>query len=156
MAKSTSVTPKLHQRHGTSRHAPQLGSLGQRAAQARTTFPTYKYPVSRGARVRNARVVLLQLCLCIRALTKGIFQYNNTLGFDVRLLKAMLPTYRRSLHRPTTTISTHPPIGAIRMYAVLLRRLRKICRIEKHLAVSHLLKLEPDVIKVPNDIIEYY
>ncbi|MFN9982400.1 MAG: hypothetical protein ACK53Y_20905, partial [bacterium] len=127
---STRVTPKLHQRHDTSRHAPQLGSLGQRAAQARTTFPTYKYPVSRGARVRNARVVLLQLCLCIRALTKGIFQYNNTLGFDVRLLKAMLPTYKRSLRRPNTTISTHHPIRAIRMYAVrsagarLVRRLR--------------------------------
>jgi hypothetical protein len=57
-------------------------------------FPTYKYPVSRGARVRNARIVLLQLRLRIRALTQGIFQYNNTLGFDVRLLKAMLPTYR--------------------------------------------------------------
>jgi len=118
-------------------------------------FPTYKYPVSRGARVRNARIVLLQLRLRIRALTQGIFQYNNTLGFDIPLLKTMLPMYRRSLCRPTTTISTHHPIGAIRMYAVLLQRLRKICRMEKLFAISCLLKLEPDVIKVLNDTIEY-
>jgi hypothetical protein len=42
------------------------------------------------------------------------------------------------------------------MYAVLLRRLRKICRIEKLLAILRLLKLKPDVIKVLRDITRYY
>ena len=106
----------------------------------------------RGAEGGNTRVVLLQLRLGIRALMQGIFQYNNVLGFDVRLLKAILSTYRRSLREPTARISTRHPIGAIRMYAVLLRRLRKICRIEKHLTISRLLTLKPDVIKVLHDI----
>jgi len=62
----------------------------------------------RGAEGGNTRVVLLQLCLSIRAPMQGIFHYNNVLGSPSQ---GITTTYRRSLHSILTLENQHASPG---------------------------------------------
>jgi hypothetical protein len=58
----------------------------------RTSRPATLVQLVGGAEGAGTRVVLLQLCLGIRAPTQGIFQYNNVLGSPSQGITTM---YRR-------------------------------------------------------------
>jgi len=67
--------------YASTRHS--AGGLGRRRGRwpaLRTSRPATLTQLVRGAEGASTRVVLLQLCLGIRAPTQGIFQYNNVLS----------------------------------------------------------------------------
>ena len=75
--------PKLLQTSSLRIHSPlSRGSQAETLTLTSTTYQplSYAYPDERGAEGASTRVVLLQICLGIRAPTQGIFQYNNVLG----------------------------------------------------------------------------
>jgi len=75
---------------------PSAGGLRRRRGRQpmlHTSRPAMLTQLLRGAEGGSTRVVLLQLCLGIRAPTQGIFQYNNVLGSPSQ---GITTTYRRS------------------------------------------------------------
>jgi hypothetical protein len=75
---------------------PSAGGLRRRRERQpilRTSCPAMLTQRVRGAGGGSTRVILLQLCLDIRAPMQGIFQYNNVLGSPSQ---GITTTYRRS------------------------------------------------------------
>ena len=148
--------PKLLQTSSLRIRSPLRRGLGRRRERQyvlRTSRPATLAQQVRGAEGGSTRVVLLQLCLGIRAPTQGIFQYNNVLGSPMFAFSRHNYYVQKKLRSTRTPEEQHasPDRGQYGCTPVLLRRLQEICRIEKGSNVSRLLKPEPSATNVLRD-----